>query len=99
RVEAPAGKTTELKVVTERPVTEKIALYGIDLNMLTAYALNTQVSEKLRSALKGLIALRGKVTDIQGKRLAFEAEIKTIDTEQARIRQNMAQLDRNSMLY
>lgn len=98
-VSVPAGGTAELKVVTERPVQETIALIDMDLNVIVAYAQNAQVSEKLRGALKQLIVLRRKVVDIQNQRAVREGELKAIDMEQARIRQNMAQLDRNSPLY
>lgn len=99
KLQVPAKKTTELKVVTERPLTETIALLNADLNVLIAYARNTQVSEKLRAALKQLVAMRRKITDLQAQRTTLENEIKTIDQEQLRIRQNMERLDRNSPLY
>jgi hypothetical protein len=99
KVGAPAGATASLKVVTERPISEGIALIDADLNTLTSYALNGQVSEKVRSALKDLVAQRRKIAELQGQRAGFEAEAKTIDQEQGRIRQNMAQLDRTNALY
>jgi hypothetical protein len=99
KVDVPAKKTAELKVVTERPVSETVALLNADLNLLVSYAQNAQVSEKLRGALKQMVVLRRKVVDLQSQRAALDAEIKAIDQEQARIRQNMAQLDRNSPLY
>jgi chromosome segregation ATPase len=85
--------------VTERPLSESVALLDLDLNILTSWSQNGQVSEKLRGALKQLIALRGKITELQRKRGELEGELKAIDAEQARIRQNMMQLDRNSALY
>lgn len=99
KLTVPANQTSELKVVTERPVSETIALFNADLNVLVAYSQNAQVSEKLRAALKELVARRRKITDLQGQRAAREAEIKAIDQEQSRIRQNMERLDRNSPLY
>ncbi len=99
KLQVPAKKTAELKVVTERPLTETIALLNADLNVLISYAQNAQVSEKLRAALKQLVAMRRKITDLQAQRSALENEIKTIDQEQSRIRQNMERLDRNSPLY
>ena len=99
KVEVPAKKTADLKVVTERPVSETVALLDVDLNLLVSYAQNAQVSEKLRASLKQLVALRRKVTEVQSQRLALEGELKNIDAEQSRIRQNMMQLDRNSPLY
>lgn len=99
KVEVPAKKTADLKVVTERPISETVALLDADLNLLVSYAQNAQVSEKLRASLKQLVVLRRKVTEVQTQRMVLETELKNIDMEQARIRQNMAQLDRNSPLY
>jgi hypothetical protein len=98
-VPVAAGKTASLKTVTQRPVTEEIALFDAQLDYLLSWAQNGQASEKLRGALKELVARRRKITDLQGQRASVEAELKTIDTEQARIRQNMGQLDRTSALY
>lgn len=99
QVEVPAGKTASLKVVTERPVSELITLREADLELVTAYSQSGQAGEKLRAALKDLLARRRKITDLQAQRATLDAEIKSIGEEQTRIRQNMAQLDRNSALY
>jgi hypothetical protein len=93
------GKTESLKVVTEHTLTETVALIDADLNFLQSYAQNAELSEPLRVALKQLSARREKVAELQRKRAVLEAELKAIDTEQARIRQNMAQLDRGNDLY
>jgi len=99
RLDVPGAKTAELKVVEERPVREEIALINADLNFITAWAQNAQAPEKLRAALKQLIARRQTIVDLQAKRAALEAELKAIDQEQDRIRKNMAQLDRTNPLY
>lgn len=99
RVALPAGAPATLRVMTERPVSENVALLDVDLNVLAAYAQNARVSEKLRGALKQLTVHRRRIVDLQAKRTAAEGEIRTIDAEQARIRKNMEQLDRASPLY
>jgi hypothetical protein len=99
KLAVPAKETVELKVVTERPIAEQITLLNADLDLLLAYAQNAQVSEKLRGALKQLVAHRRTITELQAQRAARDAEIKAIDQEQSRIRQNMERLDRNSPLY
>jgi len=98
-VTVPAKQTAKLKVLVERPLRETVALLDADINVLVSHAQNAQVSEKLRGALKQLVERRRKVTELEAQRAALEGELKTIDAEQARIRQNMAQLDRNSPLY
>ena len=99
RVQVPAGKTAELKVVTERPVAETIALINADVNLLVSWSQNARVSEKLRGALKQLVALRARITELESQENHLLAEIRAISEEQTRIRQNMQQLDRNSALY
>lgn len=98
-VPVAAGKTATLKVVTERPVTETFALLDADLNFLLQQTRNTQLSPRLKAALEQLVQHRRKITDLQAQRAALEAELNAITQEQSRIRQNMAQLDRNSPLY
>src|SRR5207302_66966 len=92
-VPVAAPKTAELTVVTERPVSETVALIEADLNVIMGYARNTHTSGGLRAALEKLVVQRRHITDLQAQRTELENEIKTIDQEQARIRQNMAQLD------
>lgn len=93
------GKTSVLRVVEERPIEEKLALFDADFNVLVAYARNAQVSPQLRAALEQLVARRRKVNDLRAQRVALEEELKTIAEEQGRIRQNMEQLDHNNALY
>ena len=98
-VPVPANKSVEYKVVSEHTVSQTIALLDIDFDLLVSYARNAKASPKLQAALQDLVAQRRIITDLQTKRETLEAELKTIDEEQARIRQNMAQLDRTSDLY
>jgi hypothetical protein len=99
RLEVPAQKTAELKVVTERPVEEKIALLNAHVDLITSWAQNAQASEKLRGALKQLIEHRRRLADLQAEQSTRQAELRAITEEQIRIRQNMAELDRMSDLY
>ncbi|MDQ3814714.1 MAG: DUF4139 domain-containing protein [Armatimonadota bacterium] len=99
KVEVPGQKTTEFKVVAERPITETIALLDADLDLLINYTTNSQVPEKLRASLKELVGLRRKIVNLESQREDLENEIKEIAQEQSRIRQNMGQLDRTSALY
>lgn len=99
RQEVPPGKAVEFKTVSERPISEALALLNINLDMLVAYARNDKLSPQLRKAFEDLITRRRKITDIQVQLARIEREIKDIDAEQDRIRRNMDRLDRNSELY
>ena len=98
-VALPANKSVETKVISERTNSQTIALLDIDFDLLVSYARNAKASPKLQNALQDLVAKRRAITDLQTKRAALEAELKNIEAEQNRIRQNMAQLDRTSDLY
>ncbi len=99
RVAVPAGKTAELKVITEAPAVETVALVDANVNLILAYARNGEVPETLRAALKQLAERRQTIANLQSRQSDLEKEIQTIDREQSRIRLNMAQLDRNNPLY
>lgn len=99
KVAVPANKTAELKVVTEHPQSEEVALLDESLDTLVEYAHDTQVSPSLRAALGQIVARRRKLGEARLQRINRENEIKTISQEQSRIRQNMAQLNRNNGLY
>jgi hypothetical protein len=98
-VEVPAGKTGKLTVTSERTLTDSVSLTDADLNFLTNYAQNGKVSEKVRAALKTLIEKRQLITDLQSQITATSQEIDSINSDQARIRENMKELDRQSALY
>ena len=57
------------------------------------------VSDEVKAALKQAAALKAEWQALQVKRQQLEEQIRVIEQEQARIRQNMAQLDRTSDLY
>lgn len=99
QVEVPAGKTSELRVVGENVTWESVSALTGGETFLQAYALNGQIDEKVRAALKQVLERRRKVSELQARVRALTDEIKSIDGEQDRIRRNMGQLDRNSPLY
>jgi flagellar biosynthesis chaperone FliJ len=96
----PAGKTETLTVKTERPLAETYALLDADINFIE---LTTQrkegLSPKLKAALEDILTRRRKLQEIQSQIGEHEAEVKQIEQDQSRIRQNMMVLDRNSESY
>ena len=55
--------------------------------------------DQLKEALAEVIKRRQAISEVAAQRRQHEGQIKTIDQEQSRICQNMAQLDRTSDLY
>ena len=98
-VSVPAGKTTEFKSVSERTYSETAALLNTDIDTLLVYSRNEKISPKLKSALEEIVKRRNALTDIQNQRKALQDQIKSIDDDQNRIRQNMDSLPRDSDLY
>ena len=99
-VAVPAGKTETLTVKTERPLAETYALLDADINFIE---LTTQrkegLSPKLKAALEEVLTRRRKLQDIQSQIVEREAEVKQIEQDQSRIRQNMNVLERTSESY
>lgn len=94
-----AGKTTEFKSVSERTYSETAALLNTNIDTLLVYSRNEKISPKLKSALEEIVKRRNALSDIQNQRKALQDQIKNIDDDQNRIRQNMNSLPRDSDLY
>jgi hypothetical protein len=98
-VEAEPGQPAKLEIREEQVVSQQVALTNLDDNSIVYYLSVPQASEKIKQALRETIARRQRISQIVAERQQLEAQIATIDQEQARIRENMAQLERNSDLY
>jgi hypothetical protein len=95
----PPGQSAPLKVVLERPVSESVALFGMEVNALQVYINRREVPEGVKNALREVLTRRRKIQEIQGQAANADAEIKAIEQDQDRIRKNMATLDKQSALY
>ena len=93
------GATEKLTVITEQPIGETVALLDADAKSLESYTTRGDVSNPVKEALREVIARRRKMQDLQSQAATAEAEIKSIDTDQDRIRKNMEALDHASALY
>jgi hypothetical protein len=98
-VVVPPGQSAPLKVVLERPVSESVALFGMDVNALQVYINRREVPESVKNALREVLTRRRKIQEIQAQAANADAEIKSIEQDQERIRKNMATLDKQSALY
>jgi hypothetical protein len=98
-VVVPAGESVDFKVVSERPLSEAIALVDADINAILEYTRFGKISPQLKDALEGVVARRRKVLDLQGRRVYLEGQVKEISDEQSRIRSNMNSLAQTSDLY
>jgi hypothetical protein len=98
-VKAEPGKPALLTVEEERVINQQVALTNLDDGAIAFYINAKVVSDKVKVALQEVVKRKRAIQDVLAKRQQTEQQIKVVDEEQARIRQNMAQLDRNSELY
>ncbi len=98
-VTVPATQTARLLVRTEHVQQQRVILRASTLETIEEHVKNGRISERLRAALKQLVVHKRRVAALGSARSAREGEVKAIDEEQARIRMNMAQLDRTNALY
>ena len=94
-----ASEGGKLTVVEEQVQSEVTGVVDIDTPTLVMYMKTGKISPAVREALQHVVELQGKLLDLRTQRQQKEQEIQNISNEQARIRQNMGQLDRTSDLY
>jgi hypothetical protein len=98
-VKAEPGKPASLSVEEDRTDQQQVALSNLDLGAIQYYVRASVVSSKVKDALAEIIKRRAAIDQLTAKRQQLEQQVHDIDSEQARIRQNMAQLDHGSDLY
>jgi hypothetical protein len=98
-VEVQPRKTATLRVVQKRTDQESFALLDSDEDTIRVLAQNQQLSEPIRQALNSILNRRRAIRNLEAQIRQQEARIKSITDDQARIRENMRALDRNSDLY
>jgi hypothetical protein len=98
-VTAEPGKPAMLDVQEERTLNQQVALTNLDDNAIRFYMNVKVVGEEVKKALAEVIRRKQAILDLANQRKQLEQQVTVIDQEQTRIRQNMAQLDRNTDLY
>lgn len=94
-----ANQTDTFEVREERVVSETYALLTADIDSLQLVLRNTRPSEAMRKAIQEIIERRRQIALLQSEVRREQQKIESIERDQERIRQNMAQLDRASDLY
>ncbi len=99
RLELTPNQTRTLKVIEERTLQTTIALLQADDAALNMYVQDTRLDERLRQALKRILDSRRAIANLDAEIRRQETIIRAITDDQARIRENMKTLERNSELY
>lgn len=88
KLAVPAGERAELKVVTDRPLIERIVLIDHDLKALDLYTRNAEFSPAVKQALIELVGRRRAITDVRARIAALQAEVEA----SAKIRRGSARI-------
>jgi len=100
KVAVAPGGAEKLVVKFEQPVVEFVALVNPDqAPKITMFLQSKVISPEVKAALQEIVKRRAAIADVQYQRQLKEARLVEIAKEQERIRQNMAQLEKNSDLY
>lgn len=98
-VNASPGVPAELKVTEERVISQQIALTNANDDQISFYINARTVDQSVKDALAEIITRKNEINRLNGQMQQHRQMIETIGQEQARIRENMAQLGRNTELY
>ncbi|MFO0896286.1 MAG: hypothetical protein U0836_02555 [Pirellulales bacterium] len=98
-VKAEPGKPAELVIDEKRTIHQEFAITNFDDPTLFFYINAPQVSPKVKAALQEVVRRKAEIQQIASHRGQLEQQIQVISQEQERIRQNMAQLGRDTDLY
>lgn len=98
-VKAAPGVPEKLSVVQERTYDTRIAVSNISDSQIRYYVSRPAASPELKKALEQLIEMKTVLARLAAQRNTYEREISAIESEQSRIRRNMAQLDKGSDLF
>jgi hypothetical protein len=98
-VKAEPGKPATQEVTEEYTQREQIALTNLDDNRIGLFLSAPQVSDAVKNALREIVKRKTDIQQAGQKRQELERQISVIEQEQKRIRENMAQLPKDSDLF
>jgi len=99
RVEAKPGEPVKLEVDEQRTDRQQMALTNIDDGTVEIYLSAKVVSQRVKAALAEVVKWKHTVEQVASELQQRQQRIRDIGEDQARIRQNMAQLDHNTDVY
>ena len=99
RVEVEPGKAEKLVVVQERPRPDIIVIADQGPDRIEYIMRTENLSDEMKAALAKVMEMQSEIAALNTQLQEKNTRITEIEQEQNRIRQNMAQLDRNSALY
>ena len=98
-VTAEPGKPASLGVREEQVVDQVFAVSNLDDNTILFYVRANVVSDGVKAALREVINRKHQIQQAMMKLQQIQQQIGAIEQDQNRIRQNMAQVQRDTDLY
>ena len=98
-VPVPAGASVNLVVREERTGRQDLSLFTHDLEQLLHFSTSGEAGQVVQAALTEVAARRRRLAEIDTEIDDIDGRRAAISTEQARIRQNMQNLEYKSDLY
>jgi hypothetical protein len=98
-VEAAPGQPAKLAVKEAYTSSQTLALTNLDDNTIAYYLKAREVSDEVKAALQEVAKRKTELQQIVNKRQEVERQVQIIDQEQKRVRENMAQLSKDSELF
>ncbi len=98
-VAAKPGEPAKLAVEEQRIDRQQVAITNLDDNAIRFFLSAKVVSDQVKAALAEVVKRKHAIEQVAVERQQLEQRTGQIDQDQARIRQNMAQLDHATDLY
>jgi hypothetical protein len=98
-VKAEPGKPVNLNIHEERTATQQIFVGNLDDGSIQYYLQAKVVSDKVKQGLADVVKRKQALSLLTAKRVELERQVQVIFDEQNRVRQNMAQLPKDSDLF
>jgi hypothetical protein len=96
RVELPPRQTVELPVSEQLALMDTYALSNLTTDQIKLFVANGYVDEATRAALDKIIEIKGKINAVDARVQAADREAAEIAADQARVRENIKALGKES---
>lgn len=93
------AKASAIDIVYERTDLQRVALVNVDVNILAQQVIGGKVSQAVVDAVRRAGVLQAAIAQAEQRIRDLDRERAAIDSDQARIRQNMGAIDQRSELY
>jgi hypothetical protein len=101
RFEVPveASKKGTLSVVQEQVQAQQVGITSYDLATILRFHKDGKLSDKVLEAVREVARRQGLINDAERAIQELDRQVQSINTDQNRIRENMARIDKTSQLY